>query len=170
MEKQTAVNSIGEAAIAKWHSSRHHQQKRDTAQDISNRSAIQLKTSATHTWQSWQNSGQWLQQTTAMPGRVSVDQQNMKLLNATLETKFHTPHLFFKILNTCHDTCQDHLVHFSFVQMRHVSMQLWCTSHLRSQTLTKTRGHTCRGQPLRQFFKTCRCQPLRQMRPDSINL
>ena len=47
MEKKAAKNDIEETAIAKWRSSRHQQQKRETAQDITSRSAIQLKTSAT---------------------------------------------------------------------------------------------------------------------------
>ena len=51
-EKQTAIHNIEKTAIAKWHSSRHQQEKRDTAQDISNESVIQLKTSAIEAWYS----------------------------------------------------------------------------------------------------------------------
>ena len=52
MEKQTAINDIEETAIAKWRSSRHQQGKRETAQDISNKSVIQLKKSAIEAWYS----------------------------------------------------------------------------------------------------------------------
>ena len=140
------------------YSSRHQQQKRDTAQDISNanvtvltefwamastnhsnaweseRGPTEHETLECHTWDEVSHTTFILQDSKHMPWHLS--------------RPLGTPLVCANDIQTCINAT---LVHFSFAQ-------------------SNTHKNKRRGQPLQQFFKTCRCQPLRQMRPDSINL